>query len=156
MTKESLGQCYMEPENDYSIFDKKYYSFTINVSTKKYYAKQIWHSYNKMQQEEIIRDVLLNSIKAVQLPKPDYFFELTKKGMVHLHGILYTNQVGMLMLQTEIHNILGLPKIHPDIVFKFEETVMDIEYFRSYMNKTNPDYHSSRSRSPGDDVDFLD
>lgn len=153
MSKVPLDKYNDISENDLSIFDKKYYSFTINVSTKKYLFKKMWSKYSPEEQETIIKNVLKDSKEKLQLPEYDYYFELTKQGMVHLHGCLYTSHIGMLMLQTEVHNVLGLPKIHPDIVFKFEETVSDISHWRNYMNKTNPSYVSSND---AEDIDFID
>lgn len=150
MTQESLGHLYDESENNLQIFDNKYYSFTINLSTKKYIGNKQWCKYDHEEQERIIYLSLKDAIKRLCLPDFDYYFELTKIGNAHLHGCIYTNYVGMLMLQEEIHKSLGLPRVHPSIVFYFEETIKDIDHWRAYMHKTDPNYHPNTP-----DIDFI-
>lgn len=150
-----LDNIYDISENDLQIFAKKYYSFTINLSTKKYIGGKQWKDIDELKQKLIINNVLKDAKKKLNLPDYEYYFELTKQKMVHLHGCIYTNHVGMLMLQQEIHNDLGLPKVHPNIVFYFEETKEDISHWRNYMYKTDPEKIRD-SPEPLDEIDFID
>lgn len=154
MTEVPLDNGYMISENNLD-----FYGFTINVSTNKYYNKVQWRNYTPEQQEQIILECLDEAVQKLNLPMYEYYFELTKRGHTHLHGLVQTSESKIFQLQYFIGQSLGLPKMHPCICFKFTKTVVDVISWRKYMHKNNPEYkwdNQESPKSPGDDIDFVD
>lgn len=136
--------------------NNNFYSFTINVSPNKYVYGRQWDSYPTDKQEKIIKSILDKIIYELDLPRYDHYFETTKIGFKHLHGCIFTCELGMLMLQRSIHDFLGIPKLRPSIVFFYEQTKTNVKRWYSYMHKTDPAYHGNSPKSPGEDIDFVD
>jgi len=112
------------------------YSYTINVSPNKYVENLQWAKYTAQQQRDLFSKIINNIMgKLPFIEESEYVTELTKAGMVHVHGQIYTTEETIDKFQSMIHKKLGIPSLHPRIVCTVERTEVDNTHWVDYMNK---------------------
>lgn len=119
----------------------KWYSYTINVSPNKFV---MYLSHQSIQWKEMKEDMqkehlanLVNTVveKLVSCEHNDYVFEKCKNGMIHLHGRINCTEGDVICLQEVIYKFLGMPRLKKSIVMYYEETIFDIKFWNTYMQK---------------------
>lgn len=112
-----------------------HYSYTINVSPKKYVKGSRFDRFSYETQKRIISDILVESISKIKYESYSYVFEDTKQGLPHIHGSIFCTKDNIVHLQSLIHSKLGFPSVSPNIVFMYEATKRSRSHWISYMNK---------------------
>lgn len=136
--------------------NKIMYSFTINVSTKKYINKEQWKDIDSLKQRVILKHFMDLAVKEYETTHK-FVFEKTKQGMQHMHGTVFNAcELQMILIQQYIHEHLGLAKINPNVVFQYKP-VNYYEGWESYCHKDqSPKSPANSPKSPGESIDFVD
>jgi hypothetical protein len=115
---------------------KTNYAFTINVSTKKFVNHRQWSKYSHDDQKSILNKIINNAIdKCPYIEHCEFYYELTKQNIFHVHGMFSTDFETVDKFQELIHNELGLPSVDPERVCFIKETQVDKTYWVNYMKK---------------------
>lgn len=117
------------------------YSYTINISPKKYIKMDkigIAQWGDLVQKTQ--RDFLTELVQECSPPSKDrknhrWETELTKAGHVHIHGYIETDPIEMKYFQELVHLRVGMPKLNPNIVMRYEATLYDNGKWFKYMSK---------------------
>lgn len=111
------------------------FAITINISPKKVVRKGCkWDSMHSLYQQVFFNN-LIDSIDREYRVDIQFIFELTKNGMVHLHGKFYADEATAGMIQLRVHMLCGFPRLAPHICCFVERTKYDICYWHTYMHK---------------------
>lgn len=112
-----------------------HYSFTINVSPKKYLNKKQWSAYTQAEQKAAFEYYInLNSEK---LRNVDYYYEKCPNSeCIHVHGSFYSDEfVHAELFQRTMHSIFGLPRCDPKICCYIEPTYFNKKPWIKYKLK---------------------
>jgi len=114
------------------------YAYTIAVAPTKvidYRRKRDWSKYSNAEQKELLDNIIQPALFKLKIMDSEYKFELTKAGNIHVHGLFYTTDDNTSCFQAIIHKKLGLPKAGADRVCMIVRTIVDQQYWITYMNK---------------------
>lgn len=115
-----------------------YWAYTINISphkkvlihkdNKKHLIK--WSGLSRQQQQNYLSQIIKETINT-QI----YFFELTEKKNIHVHGMFNGSLEDAHYFQNYVHKKCGFPKDNLMRVCYITPTEVDKTYYEEYMEK---------------------
>jgi len=124
------------------LLEKHSYGYTLAVSPKKFfqYGKGglQYGSLSHEDQKELLASHISKQASRIfgEYTYHRYEFELTKNSLVHVHGIIITDDhEKMLDFQMKLHLFFGFPRLLPEVCCKISRTVVHPKYWVDYMEK---------------------
>jgi len=113
------------------------YSYTINISPKKYIASQQWGKYSQKVQKELLIGIINSVIETLPfIEEHKFIFELTKKTeMVHAHGTMCCDFETIDLFRSKIHKKVGMPNLDPQIACFVDFSKVCPTFWQDYMDK---------------------
>jgi hypothetical protein len=108
------------------------YSFTLNVSPKKYINGKPWSTYTQADQK-IIFGQYFESL--AEMDELIYEFEPTLAGYIHVHGMFKADKEDAQLFQEKACKRFGMPKLAWDVCCRIEP-IYDRQGWLRYMRKT--------------------
>lgn len=92
------------------------YSYTINISPKKYVANQQWGKYSNKVQKELLTAIINGVVESFPfIEEHEFIYELTNLKMIHAHGTMYCDLETIESFREKIHKKVGMPHLDPQI-----------------------------------------
>lgn len=112
-----------------------HFSFTINVSPKKYIMRKQWSTYSQEKQKEIFGHYI--DLCKEKLEDVNYVFEKCKlREQLHVHGSFWARDAQDAKdFQHAIHNLFGMPKLEPYVCCYIEPTYFSRDPWIDYTLK---------------------
>lgn len=110
------------------------YSFTVNVSAKKYVNGKVWSTYTHFDQKHILDDFLSSFQEFSDML---YVFEDTEAGYPHVHGMFRSDKEDAQLFQERVVKRFGMPKLAWEVCCKVDK-IYDKAGWMRYMRKAQP------------------
>lgn len=118
------------------------YGFSLNIGPYRKFDSKGYNKYTNEEQKQIILNILQNeSMDVLGEPMQEYVFELTEKKNIHIHGIVFTTEANMKLLQKAINEKYGYKKDPINRVFDYSRTIIHRSFWDKYMQKDQKNDH---------------